>query len=181
MVIDIGSYQVHFSRKTDSHIGKGNQKHYATNNEYEFGTHIGISIYQEGVLISNALISGNAGGTGIHEQSQIVTQESIVLCCSDSIFNLSLPHLRLNWKVQADTATCFGIYPLGQDFIIHGELEISRISKGGDPIWKVSGSDIFTTLKSEKDDFHITDNYIFATDWKHQKYQIDFDGNVINC
>lgn len=180
MQINSKSYQIKLSNQSNAKSERSDQKHYFTENEHAFSTQIAVEVYEEDRLISSALISGTAGGTGIHEHSQIVTNEYMILCCSDHLFHLSLPHLELNWKVQADTATCFGMYPLEQDFIIHGELEISRISKDGTILWKVSGADIFTTLEGNTNDFYITDNFIFATDWNHQKYQIDFNGNLIH-
>ncbi|MBK6834669.1 MAG: hypothetical protein IPG89_10490 [Bacteroidetes bacterium] len=87
-------------------------------------------------------------------------------------------HLRLQWQTKADTATCFGIFKLQDSYIVHGELEITRLDKHGKIVWQNSGADIFTTLDSENT-FQITDKYILATDWENRKYKFDFDGNNI--
>lgn len=76
-------------------------------------------------------------------------------------------------------ATCFGIFKYKEDYIIHGEVEITRLSNDGKIIWQQSGADIFTSLNSEKEDFVISE-YILATDWDNRKYKFDFDGNQIN-
>ena len=101
------------------------------------------------------------------------------ICCSSQIFNLSIPNLNLNWQTKADGATCFEIFELNQDFIIHGELEISRISKEGRIIWQRCGADIFTTIEGKEENFKLTDKFIFATDWGNRNYQFDFEGNGI--
>lgn len=82
------------------------------------------------------------------------------------------------WKTKADQATCFEIFKHKDDYIVHGELEISRLDKNGNIVWQQGGRDIFTTLDG-KDDFAITDEYILATDWANRKYKFDFDGKII--
>ena len=184
MKIETGKYQIELSEesnyKKDSTGNKFKFENlYFNEEEYEFGTQIGIKVYEKDNLISSAIICANGGASGIHENSQIVNKDKIVICCSDQIFNLSIPNLKLNWNTKADSATCFEIFQINNDFIIHGELEISRLSKDGKIIWQKSGADIFTKLESKKDDFKLTDKYIFATDWGNRKYQFDFDGNEI--
>ena len=63
--------------------------------------------------------------------------------------------------------------------MVHGELEISRLSNDGQIVWQQSGADIFTTTNGHEDDFLLTDKCIIATDWNNKKYQFDFDGNSI--
>lgn len=153
--------------------------HYFNHEEYECNTQIGIKIYEKEHLLTSAIICSHGGGAGIHETSQIIDNEKIVICCANQVFNLSIPNLQLNWKVQADDTTCFEIFKLNQDFIIHSELTISRISSQGEIVWQKSGADIFTTIDGKEDNFKVTDNYIFATDWENNKYQFDFNGNAI--
>lgn len=184
MKIETGKYQVELSKestyKKDSTDNKFQfEHHYFEEEEYQFSTQIGIKVYEKENLISSAIICASGGASGIHKNSQIVNMDKIVICCSDQIFSLSIPNLKLNWNTKAGSATCFEIFKLEEDFIIHGELEISRLSKDGKIIWQKSGADIFTTLESKKDDFKLTDKYIFATDWGNRKYQFDFDGNEI--
>jgi len=63
-------------------------------------------------------------------------------------------------------------------YVIHGELEISRLDKTGKLFGSKVDADIFTTLRG-KNNFIITDNYILATDWENRKYKFDFDGRLI--
>ena len=41
--------------------------------------------------------------------------------------------------------TCFGIHFLDEDYVIHGELEITRLDKDGKIVWQYIGRDIWTT------------------------------------
>jgi hypothetical protein len=144
-------------------------------------TIIGLKIYDDtGSLFKSAIIGARGGGSGIHETSHILKWDRIVICCSDTVFCLSIPDLYLLWKTKCDMATCFGIVKYKEDYIIHGEVEITRLSNDGKIIWQQSGADIFTSLNSEKEDFVITDDYILATDWDNRKYKFDFDGKLIN-
>ena len=59
-------------------------------------------------------------------------------------------------------------------------MEISRIDKNGKLLWQKGGCEIFTTLEGNGNDFYITDNYIFATDWDYNTYSFDFDGNELS-
>ncbi|MBB6110356.1 hypothetical protein SAMN05421821_106164 [Mucilaginibacter lappiensis] len=129
--------------------------------------------------MNSALIGASGGGTAIHATGMIVEPEKLVICCSDSVFCMAIPTLLLQWKTKGDFATCFEVFKYKSDYIVHGEVEISRLSTDGDIIWQQSGADIFVTLDSNEAEFIITDDYILATDWENRKYKFDFDGNVI--
>lgn len=73
--------------------------------------------------------------------------------------------------------TCFEIFYLEKDYLVHGELDITRLDKNGKIIWQNSGKDIFTTLEG-KDDFCLTETEIIAKDWNYEKYIFDYDGNL---
>lgn len=152
---------------------------YFKKSEYVFPTVFGIKIYQDNKLLKSAVIGAIGGGTGIHNNSTIIEEDRLLVCCSDNVFCLSIPDLTLLWQTQADQATCFEIYKYLDSYIVHGEYEISRLDKDGRLIWQQSGADIFTTLDG-KDSFEITDNYILATDWENRKYKFDFNGQAID-
>lgn len=165
---------------TEGSADNGNQYNfvYFDKSEYYFPSVFGIKIFQNDTLINSAVIGSNGGGTGIHDTSTIIEDDSLLVCCSNTIFCLSVPDLTLLWRTQADQTTCFEIYKYHNSYIIHGEYEISRLDKDGKILWKQSGADIFTTMEG-KDNFIITDNYILATDWEYRKYKFDFNGNSI--
>ncbi|MGN6639124.1 MAG: hypothetical protein ACTHJ8_09455 [Mucilaginibacter sp.] len=138
-----------------------------------------LRTYQSEHILKTVLINSDGGGTFVSGTSFIVQENKITICGSDSIFSLSIPELKLLWRTKADTVTCFEIFPYKHDYIVHGELEISRLDSNGKILWQQSGADIFISLNSSGDDFLVTDDYILATDWNGKKYKWDFDGNSI--
>jgi hypothetical protein len=89
----------------------------------------GIRIFKDEIEISSAIIFGNGGGMRIQLNSFIVKNNVIFICCGDHVYSLGIPELNVIWSKKIDPATCFGIYQFESDFIIHGELEISRITQ----------------------------------------------------
>jgi hypothetical protein len=130
------------------------------------------------VLITNAILLGTGGATGIHKNSYYIQNNSIIICVCNFLFCLSIPELKLLWKSEVDWATAFGIYKMQEDFIIHGELEISRINQNGKIIWQHSGSDIFV-LENGKECFKIKGDLILAESWDGRKYKFNYNGEIV--
>ena len=156
-----------------------NSHHYDTiygdDSEFDITSLHGMKIYDvTDKLLKCIAVSATGGATGIHKNSFAVKEDLLLICCCDSVFCLSLPSLTLLWQRVIDTATCFGIYIYNNDYIVHGEMEISRISDKGETLWQYSGRDIFTTL-SVSDVFSIKDNKITVKDWLENIYTIDAD------
>ena len=141
-------------------------------------TNHGIKVYKNEKIYSNAIICAVGGATGIHENSAVIIENDILICCADKIFSLSLPDLNLNWMKKIDSATCFQIFNTKNGFFVHGELEASKIDKSGNIIWSVGFADILVTPDG-KDSFILHDDFIEIEDWNHDKYKLDFDGNFI--
>ncbi len=146
--------------------------------DFIFPVTIGIKVYENNALQASAIIGSPGGGTGVHATSHIIEDDRLVLCCSASVFCLSLPDLKLLWKTRSDKSTCFEIFQYKKSYIVHGEMEITRLDHDGNVLWQRSGADIFTTEKGT-DDFEITDMYIRATDWENRTYKFNFNGEVI--
>ncbi len=162
----------------DEPFGNKFNKVYFEESEYIFPTKIGIKIFQNNKMINSAIIGSVGGGTGIHKNSLIIEDNRLIICCSNYVFCMTIPNLELEWKTKADFATCFAIFKLDSDYIVHGELEISKLNSKGEIIWKQSGADIFTTEKGD-DCFEITKSYIQAKDWSNNIYKFSFDGEII--
>ncbi len=155
-------------------------------NEYDFeyleadnkynSTFIGIKLYENEELKKSILIGSEGGNTGINENSKIIEENRILICCADKIFCLSFPELNILWKTKADEMTCFEIFKKDNFYIVHGELEISKLDENGKILWQKGGADIFTTI-SGKNDFELKEKYIIATDWENRIYKFDYDGN----
>jgi len=151
---------------------------YFFDTQYRPSSMIIIEVSEGDTLLKKVLIGATGGGTRVSETSFVYETEKLVICCCDAIFCLSIPELTLKWNTQADMATCFQIFKYHSDYIIHGEMEVSRVSPNGQIVWSQGGADIFLTLDS-KQDFRITDEGIFVTDFEYRKYHWDFDGNYL--
>ena len=179
----IGKYRIEIFREekiTTSSTDSVNQYDldYIDKSDYQPSTVIGIKLYDNDKQLTSAVIGSTGGGTGIGKNSTIIESDRLLICCSDSIFCLSITDLALLWRRQADDATCFEIFKYQDSYIVHGELNISRLNKNGEILWQQIGSDIFTTLDG-KNDFKLIENYILVTDWENRKYKFDYNGNLV--
>lgn len=149
---------------------------YLTASDQRHTTAIGIKLYKIDQLLASAIIAATGGGTGIHDHSQVIEDNQIVVCCSDTVFCLSIPDLSLLWQTKVDDITCFEIYKYKDSYIVHGELEISRLEKNGKILWQKSGADIFTTPEGDSS-LQLTNDLIVVKDWENRVYKFDYEGN----
>ena len=132
----------------------------------------GIILLKNGEIQNSVCIGASGGKTGIHPTCSVFEENQFLICCSDKIFCLTIPELDLFWMTKADHATCFEIFKIEDDYIIHGELEISKLDKTGSIVWQFSGPDIWTT-PTGKDEFVINGNEIVSLNWGGGKFTID--------
>lgn len=137
-----------------------------------------IRLFEGEDLLKQIIIGAGGGATGVFKTSVLLDDNGLVCCCADSLFCVSIPDLNLLWNIQADMATCFQVFKWRKDYIVHGEVEISKIDKAGNIIWQHSGRDIFVTLDGTKD-FELFEDYVEATDFIGYKYKFNFDGDSI--
>jgi hypothetical protein len=145
--------------------------------EYPTSKH-GIKIYRDDLIIDSCIIIGSGGATGVHKNSSLLDNDQLLLCCCDTIFCLTLPDLALKWKTQADQATCFQIFQHQNDYIIHGELQVTKLDKDGNKKWEFGGADIFVNIDNEEE-FKLETDGILLTDFAKTEYKIGFDGKLI--
>jgi hypothetical protein len=138
----------------------------------------GIKIYRDDQIIDSCVIIGSGGATGINQNSSLVDNDQLVICCCDTVFSLTLPSLELKWKTQADQATCFQVFKQQDDLIVHGELQVTKLDKDGNKKWEFGGADIFVSIDNEEE-FKIENDGILLTDFAKTKYKIDFDGKLL--
>jgi hypothetical protein len=151
---------------------------YKTKNDEKAVSKHSITIKTDTKDITNAILIGTSGATGIHKNSYYIQNNLINICVSNFIFCLSIPELNLIWKTEIDCATAFQIFKMHEDFIIHGEIEISRINQNGKIIWQHSGSDIFV-LPNGKEGFKIQGDIIQAESWDGRKYIFKYNGAIV--
>ncbi|WP_196140657.1 hypothetical protein [Aliikangiella sp. G2MR2-5] len=117
---------------------------------------------------SSCLISSGGGASALTKYSAIIRNSELWIIVGDQMVCLELPSLSLKWKQKVDSATCFQLFPSpdNEGLIIHGELEISKVSFTGDILWSTSGKDIFSG------DFRVYDDYVEAIDFNGEVYRI---------
>ena len=182
-VLVLEKHLIKFYDETDyTYNSRDNSKNYVKtflSGDNNFSTSmVGIELFEDDVFKTSCLIGSEGGVSGINENSSLISYGGLVVCCSNTVFKLTIPNLDLEWKTISDSATCFGIYYLDKDYVVHGELEITRLDKNGKIIWQQGGRDIWTT-KEGVDVFDVYDNFILAKDWDYNQYKFDFDGNVL--
>ena len=119
--------------------------------------------------VSSCILTAGGGATGIHENSALILGSSCLLAIGPFIASINLPMLEMNWAQEVDQATCFGVYNSTKYncLISHGELEIVRLSPGGEIIWRAGGADIFTN------GFTMHENTIEVNDFNDKRYIIE--------
>jgi hypothetical protein len=138
----------------------------------------GVKIFDGDTEIDSCLLLGSGGTTGIHQTSSLLDGNQLLICCGDSLFCLTLPLLELKWSIQVDMATCFQVLKHQNDYLVHGEVEISRINRKGEIKWTFMGADIFVSIKGDES-FTLQPNHIALIDFERNRYEIDFDGRLI--
>ncbi|WP_048826389.1 hypothetical protein, partial [Hymenobacter sp. DG25B] len=162
---------------SDNHFNYS--KHYFGDGATEYPTSKhGVKIYKGDQIINSCIVIGSGGATGVHQNSSLLDNDRLLLCCCDTIFCLTLPDLYLKWKTQADQATCFQIFKQQNDYIIHGELQVTKLDKDGNKKWEFGGADIFVSIDNEEE-FKLEGDGILLTDFAKTKYKIDFDGKLV--
>lgn len=152
---------------------------YCQNMATQINSKHGIKIIENETEICSAIVCSDGMSTTIHPTSYLIKNDVIFICCDRHVYTLDIPSLRLNWVIEFDPATCLEIYPFEKDFIIHGELNISRGTIKGDIVWNFSARDIFVNLNGHRE-FEISDGKIKVIDFENYEYVIDENGKFIN-
>ena len=105
--------------------------------------------------------------------------DRLLVASGNIVFCVLLPSLELLWHTQVDMATCFEIAPYQDDYITHGEVEISRLNRQGQILWQFSGKDIFVAPIERTPSFTLTPKGIELVDFNYESYFIDYDGKLL--
>lgn len=154
-------------------------KHYFGDNAEEYPTSKhGIKILDNDLELNSCIIIGSGGATGLYDNSTMIDNDRLFVCCCDTLFCLSIPDLDLIWQIKVDDATCFQVYKLNEDFLTYGEIYVSRIDKDGKIKWQFGGADIFVSIDNSVP-FQINNDHLLLTDFCGTKYKLDFNGKEI--
>lgn len=126
-------------------------------------------VHKDGFVLASCILGAAGGATGIHEHSAFVDGDSLLVAVGPFMVSLKLPELSLNWKVQTDWATCFGVFhsPENHCYLSRGECDVAAVSYNGAIIWSNCGADIFTN------GFSISPSQATAIDFNNDKYVWD--------
>jgi len=117
------------------------------------------------------VIADSAGASGIHEHSLHVAHSAAFVAVGAHVISINLDTKEINWVLQTDIATCFGVHwnDAQQALISHGEIFISRLSPDGKMIWQTAGADIIS------EGCELRDDQVVATDFNGKLHYIDYD------
>jgi len=129
--------------------------------------------------VASAILCDIGIFTGLSESSFIIEENVLYICLGNKLYYLNLPDLTLKWKGQVDYVTNFSVQKLEDDLLVHGELEIIRITKLGEIKWRFGGNDIWVN----NDGFPVITilyDRIELVDYQSNGYSIGLDGNTIS-
>lgn len=154
-------------------------KHYFTEDSKKYRSYKhGIRIYKGEQIVDSCIVAATGGRTGVSQNSTLLDEDQLLICCCDTLFCLSLPDLELKWLTQADPATCFAVFKLQDGYVVHGEMLVVKLKNDGSIQWEFSSPDIFVSIDGKKE-FEFENDGILLTNFSGNKFKIDFNGNLI--
>ena len=140
---------------------------------------VAVYLYKAEEEIKSIVLTAEGSVSSLWEKSTLLDSDRLLVACGNEVFCILLPTLELLWHTQVDMATCFEIVPYQDDYITHGEVEISRLNKQGEILWQFSGKDIFVSPTERTPSFTLTLKGIELIDFNYESYLIDYQGKII--
>jgi hypothetical protein len=112
-------------------------------------------------------ISALGGHTVVHERSLLLDGDRAVVAIGAWLCAVDLPLLGVEWSVEVDWAQCLGVYRVGDDYLTHGAVFITRVSRDGKIRWQASG-DGFTGITVEG-------GHAVVEDFRQHRRRIDLE------
>ncbi|WP_286752584.1 MULTISPECIES: hypothetical protein [Sphingobacterium] len=129
--------------------------------------------------VASAILCDTGVFTGLSESSFIIEESVLYICAGNKLYYLNIPDLTLKWTGQVDHITNFSVQKLEDDLLVHGELEITRITKLGEIKWRFGGHDIWVNNNGHQE-VTVLPKSIQLVDFQSIFYAIGFDGNTIS-
>lgn len=142
----------------------------------EFHLAFSIKVESKCRMVTIALIGSFFAN---NDQCAVLDGSTLTVLMDNEIFVLDLESISLVQYTAIGNESYFAIYPIENEFIIHGEETILRINKDFDQVWRFGGSDIFATPDVDKETFAISNDKIFLEDWNGCKFILDLDGKLL--
>jgi len=92
------------------------------------------------------VLRANGGGIPEKGHGAVPIREALLVGTGNGCFALAIDDGRLLWFRKVDESAVFGLHPntAGDGVIVHGEMDISHWSLGGECRWREGGADMFT-------------------------------------
>jgi hypothetical protein len=140
---------------------------------------VAVYLYKTEEEIKSIVLTGGGSVSSLWEKSALLDGDRLLITCGNEVYCLLLPTIKVCWHTQVDMATCFEIVPYQDDYITHGEVEISRLNRQGEILWQFSGKDIFVSPTERIPSFTLTSKGIELIDFNYESYLIDYQGKII--
>ena len=140
---------------------------------------VAVYLYKAKEEIKSIVLTAGGSVSSLWEKSELLDGDRLLITCGNEVYCLLLPTIEVCWHTQVDMATCFEIVPYQDDYITHGEVEISRLNRQGEILWQFSGKDIFVSPTECIPSFTLTPKGIELIDFNYGSYLIDYQGKII--
>lgn len=164
----------------------------ATNYQFEYarGKLIENKIFplnKRGIIIKNvelqkeiasAILCENGGRSGISKDILALEADRLWVCVGDAMYCMVIPTLEVAWFCHLDYGTNHSIHHFQEDFVVHANLGLVRITKQGEIKWKFSGGiGVFVPGDGR---LTIFDHHIELIDGNEKKFTINEFGEEMN-
>lgn len=147
--------------------------------KYQITAKLAILVSFNNEEITSAILCDIGPYAGLSERTFLIDDEHLYICFTDDLYCFNIPNLALIWKKRVDYCVNHGLQKIQNDLLVHGELEIIRISKLGKIEWRFGGLDIWVN-KDGLPEVTILADRIKLIDYESNCYYIGFDGNTIS-
>lgn len=150
-------------------------------NNYRATNKIGLRLFDRSTdeELTSIILCESGGLSSLHSQSFIFDDEKLMICIGTMVYCIRLPDLAKIWCYSFDHACIFSIHNIENDFVVHGELSISRFDKNGALKWTYSSNDIFVNLEDNVN-FAVLNGRIKVRDWYGEIHLLDGNGRRID-
>jgi hypothetical protein len=139
-----------------------------------------VELRRSDEVVRKVIVVGPTGLlTRVSPGSALIDGNSLILIIGDFVCSLSILNLEMNWKVKTSCITCFKVFHFDNAFLIHGEVEIVKVSRFGSIEWSFSGRDIFVSPEGNSE-LEIHEDIIYIRDWDNNLYKLSKDGKQLN-
>lgn len=114
------------------------------------------------------------------ESCAVLEESRLTVLMDRMVIRLSLDNFEIVCSRRLDVCgSMLALYPCGGDLILHGELEVLRLTRELQTVWTFSGRDLFASLTGERA-FCLENGRIRLLDWEGNRYELSLDGELLS-